>query len=474
MSVHRLQVTAGPFEGAAVHVDLATDTVAAQSDGFDLGSPDASFDLSGRPVEESREVTIPLLIKGQQAMVGQVMGDVARAVSVRDRWLLVQRTPSTDPAWFRITPRSPGSFSMSNAYVDSRSGFWSWTLTLTVDSTAVGARRAVPKRGTVDATTTVPNAGVSRGLVIDAPGEAPMPLRVDLEPNLSNPGKRPMVATFSVPWDSPLVNGGDPAVILEDTEFSSISGHSTRTTGSTFLSGGTGITMSLDTTANRQLAVTKAGSSWRPEPGRYLVLARFHREGSFGEFKVRMGQSWFGVTAMQDWRPYRPSEGGWRASWMPVGYLQHPIGDDGEGLLPSEIMPPSIRFDVTPTVTNATTKLHLDQVAFVPVELARGANLSACFADFQPGTGAGNGIRYRFDGEARRVAIVDYVGQYHAVPAPLRTGGWPVATPGMATCVVVFLDTTDAPTSTDSGGATIQMAVTLSGSPRLLHLGQER
>ena len=80
MSIHRLQVTAGPSESAPVLCDLATDEVAAQSDGFDLGSPDTAFGLDGRPVEESREPTIPLLIlfvvAGKQLVSGIMQGAV--------------------------------------------------------------------------------------------------------------------------------------------------------------------------------------------------------------------------------------------------------------------------------------------------------------------------------------------------------------------------------------------------------------
>lgn len=262
-----------------------------------------------------------------------------------------------------------------------------------------------------------------------------------------------------------------PAIIREDTDFDS-GGTATRTTGHASMSGGTALTLPLTSTGNFNIAVTKGSTTWRPEPGRYLVMARLFREGGTGEVKIRMGQTWGSQVGFQDWRSWRPLSGGSRASWVPIGYLQHPLGDTGEGLDPAVLMPPSIRIDVTPTVTSSTSLLHLDQVAFVPVDLARGANASACFADFADGIGFGDIFTLRMDGERRRVAIVDYVGQHHFVPQPLRQGGWPVATPGMATCVSVFLDTTDAPVGIDTVAITSTFRVDT--SPRLLHLGQER
>lgn len=469
--IHRLRITAAPDMSAAMHADLATDTVAAQADGFNLGSPDVSFDAAGYPIEGGRQMTFPLHISGARSTVGQVMGDVARAISVPDRWVMVQRTPSTDPAWYRLTPASPGELDITNAYVDADHGHWVWTLTLTVDSTAVGSVRSVPMVGSDSPTSSITNTGVDRGVVIDAPGEAPAPLRVDVKPSVNINGRRPMVSTFSVPWDSPLIAAGRPAIIREDSDFAAIGGHSTRSTGLAFLSGGSGLTVTLASTSNRQIGVTASGSTWRPEPGRYLILARLYREGGAGEVKIRVGQQFGPSAAMQEWRTWRPSAGGNRASWMPVGYLQHPVGDSGQGLSAEELMPPAIRLDVTPTVTSSGL-LHLDQVAFVPVDLARGANESACFVDFADGIGFGGDFTLRVDGERRRTATVDYVGQHHGAPQPLRTGGWPVATPGMATCVSVFLDTTDAPVGIDS--VSITSTMTVGASPRLLHLGQER
>ena len=135
-------------------------------------------------------------------------------------------------------------------------------------------------------------------------------------------------------------------------------------------------------------------------------------------------------------------------------------------------MPPTIRFDITPTLTSSTSLVHLDQVAFIPVDLARGSLASACFADFADGVGFGGDFTLRVDGEKRRVAVVDYAGNHHAIPQPLRTGGWPIAVPGMATCVSVFLDTSDAPAGLES--ITYSSQVQVDASPRLLHLGQER
>lgn len=465
------RITAGPEVSAAILVDfLAPPLGIRRRDPIVLGDPDESFDSMGFPIEGGRTVTVPLHIQGGGATVGVAMQSVARAISVPDRWLMIQRSQAADPVWFRIRPDSPGSLDIKNAF-DRRDGWWSWTLNLTVDSTAVGEARSVPMVGAESPTSSITNTGVDRGVVIDTPGEAPAPLRVDVKPSVNINGRRPMISTFSVPWDSPLIAAGRPAIIREDSDFSARSGHSTRSTGLAFLSGGSGLTVTLSSTSNRQIGVTASGSTWRPEPGRYLILARLYREGGAGEVKIRVGQQFGPSAAMQEWRTWRPSAGGNRASWMPVGYLQHPVGDSGEGLRAEELMPPAIRLDVTPTVTSSGL-LHLDQVAFVPVDLARGANESACFVDFADGIGFGGDFTLRVDGERRRTATVDYVGQHHGAPQPLRTGGWPVATPGMATCVSVFLDTTDAPVGIDS--VSITSLLTVGASPRLLHLGQER
>lgn len=465
------RITSEPSRSGTVLVDFLEQPLGIRrEDPIDLGTPDVSFDSQGMPVDGSRTVTVPLHIQGDGSTVGVAMQRVARAISVPDRWLMIQRNEASEPAWYRITPASPGSLSIRHAF-DRRDGWWSWALQLTVDSTSVGERRVVPMEDTEDPVTAVTNTGTDRGLVIDSPGEAPSRLRVDATPSQAMTGRRVMVSTFSVPWGSPLLNGSRPALIREDSDFASIVGHSTRTTGHASLSGGTGITITLDTTSNRQVAATSAGSTWRPEPGRYLVMARLFREGGEAEIKIRMGQSWGSVTSLQGWRTWRPVGAGTRASWMPVGYLQHPMGDHGRGLDPATIMPPMIRFDVTPTVTDPTALLHLDQVAFVPVELARGAGVRACFAQFEPGIGFGDGLTLRVDGEGERVSIMDAFGHTHATPQPLRTGGWPMAVPGMATCVSIFLDTSDRPVGLDSVAVTSQVSV--STSPRLLHLGTE-
>lgn len=475
MSIHRFQITAGPTSGAAVHADLSTDDVWVLAESLDLGEPDVSFDRAGIPIEGARTISASVHIKGTGVEAGVVMQQIARAISLPGRWLLIQREPSTDPVWFRLHPASPGSLDIDRAWVDRKDGFFTWQLALVVDSTAVGERRTIPQRGSSSATSVIPNSGTVRGVAIDAPGEAPTPLRIDLKPDVALNGRRPLVSCFSVPWDSPLLNaaGDAPQIVFEDSEWTPGAG-ATRTTGSTFLSGGTGLSATTDTTATRTI-LGDGLSSWRPEPGRYLVLARLYREGGIAEAEIRFGQRWFSATSWQEWRTYRPvvtNDGGWRSSWLVLGYLQHPMGDTGEGLDPAELMPPAISVELRPTVTHATNKIHFDQFAFVPVELARGAMCTATFAQFEPGVGYGSISTLRFDAEHRRAAIVDNFGSYHAVPQPLRTGGRSVAVPGMATCVSVFLDTSDRPTDIES--ISILSDLTISAAPRVLHLGQER
>lgn len=472
MSIYRLQITAGPTSGAAVHADLSADDVWCF--GLDLGSPEVAFDAAGFPLERAREVGINLHI-AKAANVGQVMQSVARAISVPDRWLLLQRTQDTDPVWFRIHPTSPGALDMSMAFVDSTSGFWTWSLSLTTDSTAVGQSRTIVPEGATSSTVTVPNEGTSRGVVIDAPGEAPTPLRVDVQPNATMDGRRPLVATYSVPWDSPLVANGEPSILMDSTSFYHSEALSNLVTGASWLSNGTGISMSMDTTDYRVMArgpgnggPTKAQNL---EPGRYLVLARLYRLGSDGEAEVRMGEQWATQDAWQPWRTWRPTAGGDRSSWVPLGYLQHPYGQDGADLMPEELMPPTIRVAARVTTTSSASMI-LDQVAFVPVDLARGSCETATFAQFDPGIGAGPTHKWQFDAERRRVTTVDNFGKYHASPAPLRTGGWPVAVPGMATGVTVFMDTSDAPVGADVPSTTTD--ITVHASPRLLHVGRER
>ena len=465
--IHRLRITTGPSEQAATVADLATDLVAAQANGFDLGDPEASFDALGEPIEASRTITIPLQIKGEQKTVGQAMSAIARAVSVPDRWLLVQRTPSTDPVWFRLHPQSPGSLDIGNAYV-SGGGWWAWTLALTVDSTSVGERRTIPRRGATSATTTVTNDGYARGIVIDAPGDATMPLRIDVTPGVSYPGRTIGVSTFSVPWDSPLIAGAEPAIIREDTDFATVSGVSTRTTGSGYLSGGTGITVSMSSTATRLMMAGHA-NSWKPEPGRYLILARLYRDGSTGTAQLRLGQRWFGQDAWQAWRTWRPTDGGNRSSWLPIGYLQHPFGDTGQGLTPQDVAPSEIAVQVRGDGSSST--LHLDQVAYFPVDLARGTSERFMRAAFDANVGASSTLSWRVDGEHGRISIADGFGQVHSTPQPLRAGGWPAATPGMATAITWFIDTSDTPLGFEGVSGSFSMRV--SGAPRLLHLGRE-
>lgn len=473
MSIYRLQITAGPTTGSAVFADLSTDDVWCLAEGLDLGSPEASFDAAGFPLERAREISLTLHIS-KKAGVGVVMQQTARAISVPDRWLLIQRTYDTDPVWYRIHPASPGTLDMSTAWVDRGDGYWTWSLSLTTDSTAVGERRAVPADGSSEPAKTVTNTGTSRGVVIKAPGEAPTPLRVDVAPDQTVNGKRVLVSTFSVPEDSPLITDGDPSIIFEDTDFLLRGVGTVRSNGKAFLSGGNGLTTPMDSFTLRSWAEGPQVGTEGLEPGRYMVMARLYREGSAGELIVRMAQRWGTTNAFQEWRPWRPTAGGDRSSWLPLGFVDHPYGSTGEGLLPGELMPPVILIQQRATVTDPTAVTHLDQVAFVPVGLARGANESAMFSAFEQGIGASGpqGLSWRFDAQHRSVHVVDAFGKIHSTPTPLRTGGWPVAVPGMATGVSVFLDTSEAPTGVDPIDATSQ--VTVWCSPRQLHVGRER
>ena len=473
-SIHRMRITADPSVSAATYADLSTDTVWVLGDSLDLGDPDTSFDAAGFPIEGSREVGMSVRVKGTGADAGIVMQQIARAISVPRRWLMIQRTPSTDPVWYRLHPRSPGSLDMGSAWVDRKDGWWTWALRLTVDSTAVGERRTIPRAGTSEVTSTVPNSGTALGVVLDAPGEAPCPLRVDVKPSATTNGKRVLVASYSVPWDSPIIAGGNPSIVMEDDAFALITANATRVTGAAYLSGGGGISMPMDTTGYRVWAFSDgvgASTGQVLEPGRYLVLARLYRSGSTGEAEVRMGERWGGTHTWQPWRMWRPTAGGERSSWVPLGYLQHPFGQDGEGLDPADLMPSGMNIAARCTTTSSAAMI-LDQVAFVPVDLARGTCEVASFHAYRDGIGAGGDNTFRFDSEYRRSSVIDAFGKAHAVPAPLRTGGWPVAVPGMATGVSVFLDTSDAPSGIDSVSTT--STVTVSTAPRQLHVGQER
>lgn len=471
VGTYRLQITAAPTSGAAVLADLSTRECFAVEDGVDLGSTDVSFDAAGFPVERAREVSVTLHI--EIATSGRVMQSVARAISVPDRWLLFQRTHDTDPVWYRIHPASPGTLDPGRAWTDRDGGYVEWTLVLSTDSTAVGERRAIVAEGATSATSTVTNTGSSRGVVVDAPGEAPCPLRVSVMPSEAVNGARVLVSSFSVPWESPLVADGEPSIIVEDTEFGDWGVGTTRSIGLAFCSGGTAITADLTDTMRRSWAGSPS-MGVTLEPGRYMVLARIYRQGAAGQLRVRMAQRWGGVNAWQDWRDWRPTDGGDRSSWLVLGYVDHPYGHDGRGLLPEEIMPPVIHIQRETSVTDPSALVHLDQVAFVPVELARGTNESNAFYAFEPGVGAAGpqGISWRFDAEHRSTHTVGSDGRVHSTPAPLRTGGWPVGTPGMATGVSVFLNCSDAPTDVDGVGRTSEL--TIEGSPRLLHVGRER
>ena len=467
--MHRLRIVTGPNLAAAVVADLADDVIAAQADGLSFGAPDLAFDELGRSVEGGRTVNIVLDVPiggAYRARAAQRLQDIARSISLPGRWLMVQRTKHTAPAWFRIRPSAPGEVNLDAAHVGAPTAHLSWTLTLTVDSLSVGQRRYLPKVGTSDETSTITNSGPDRGIVVDAPGEAPTPLVVEVQPASDLPGRRIMIASYSVPWDSPLISGGVPSIVRSDEGFDPVSPGSRMSRS--FLSGGTGIGATLESTAARTIMTGNAGE-WRPEPGRYLVMLRMYREGGGGAATLRLGQSWFNRTSWQPWRTWRPADGGNRASWLPVGYLQHPYGDTGHGLLPSQLMPPVLSVALRGDGGGAT--VFVDQVAFVPVDLARGSGERAMMAKFDDGVGAGGNLMWHIDAAEERISVRDGFGYFHATPTPLRTGGWPVAAPGMATAVNVFLDTRDDPIGIDS--TTITSKLRVSASPRVLHLGQD-
>ena len=468
MTMHRLRVTDGPTLTSAVLADLAEPGVVdAQADGLSFGSPDLAFDDLGRSIEGARTVTInldvPISAKARE-LAGVRLRDVARAVSSQHRWLMVQRTSITPPVWFRIRRGSPGVVDLTDAHVGAATANLWWSLTLTVDSVSVGEERTLLPVGAATEEVVVTNTGLDRGIVLDVPGEAPAPLQIDLRPTSLINGRRFLVSTFSVPWDSPLIENGKPAIVKDDSGFSP-AGAGTRMSRS-FLSGGTGIGATLESTSARDL-LTGTGGGWQPEPGRYLVMLRLYREGGGGVGEFRVGQSWFDRTAWQPWRTWRPADGGNRASWLPVGYLQHPYGDGGAGLRPDQIISPTIRVGMRGDGGGAT--VFVDQIAFVPVSLARGDGERAMMAKFDDGVGAGGDTTWDISGEHERVTVRSPFGHHHSTPSPVRTGGWPVGVPGMATCVSVFLDTRDDPIGIDS--TTITSAVKVRVAPRFLHLG---
>lgn len=462
---HTIQarITAAPEVGAPVLVDFMEQPLHIRTDNpIELGRPDAAFDRSGMPVQGSRTVTIPVHIQGGGA--AQVMRDVAQAVSVPDRWLLLKMQRDARPVWYRIRASSPGELDLSNVYRED--SWWTWELRLNVDSTAVGERVAIPQYRTHETEATVENNSWARGVVLDTPGEAPTPLTIDVLPNMSMPGRRLLVSTFSVPWDSPLLVNNEPWLIRSDAGFTP-GPNATRSGGVSFLSGGDGITMSIDSTGTRTFFTGNA-NAWKPEPGRYLLMARLYREGGSGSIRIRVGQRWFGQTSWQPWRTWRPTGGGNRSSWMPIGFLQHPFGDPGHGLSPADVAPSELAVQVQGDVSSSAL-LHFDQMAYVPVNLTRGTGERAMAAAHQPGVGPGPNLSWRVDGEHGRIVIRDAFGQQHSTPQPLRSGGWPVAVPGMATGVSMFLDTSDAPVGVDSVAVAFTMKV--SASPRMLHLG---
>lgn len=466
--IYALRVVAAPERNAREYVDLADGkVVSALAEDFDLGTPDLLIDDDERVVQGGREITIKLELSGPRSDVEARLRALALSVAGEGRWLLVQRTERTPPSWFRIRPASPGSLHIEDAFVDAPGqARWDWTLALTVDSVSFGERAVLPQAGTKNTTSTVTNTGSNRGIVVDVPGEVATDLRVDVRPSAAVLGRRLLVSSFSVPWTSPLIRtvGGayEPFVIRDDSGFN-ITGASSRDSGRSFLSGGSSIKAPMTTNA---IIFTGNANNVTLPPGRYLVVARLYREGNSGAARLRLAQKYFSSYYWQDWRWWRPTDGGWRSSWMVLGELQHPFGANGEGLDERGILPPEIAVEMRGDGSGST--MHVDQVAYLPVSLANGGHARVMMAQYLPGVGPSQVATVRVDGLHRRTSVIDSAGKTHASPQPLTTGSRPSGWPGMATAVSVLMDSSSSPIDVDNVDWSTDL--TISVQPRHVHL----
>ena len=440
--------------------DLSSPVRLLRGEGLDLGKPDAEF--SGVEWDRgTRTVTLPLGVWGTQQEVSQAVARIGRALATRGAWLMWQREGVSAPSWFRMEPQAASAIDYRWVRHKAEGSVWMWPLKVEVDAFPVSQRTTLRPVGSPTDTATVPNSGTARGVLVRGLGEVTSPLRVDMKPSMDWPGRRTLVAAFSVPEGSPLVSGTSPAIARPADAYTA-QGDATKPYGGSWSSSSRVIAVPLSNTSARTVMVGTGG--WTPPPGRYRMFVRLHRTGALGTATIRFGVRYF-ATAWQRPVTWKPTGGGDRSSWLEVGVLQHPYGQSPEGLRVGDVAPSDIAIEVTGDGSGNT--LNIDGLAYVPAELVEGTATSQTHS-WGGVTAPSTVAAMRVDGQVRRVNLVDGGGKVVGSPQPLTLGGFPVAAPGMVTGVVVLGDTSTAPTGLDSTAMT--MSLTVSQQPRHVHL----
>lgn len=181
-SYPKVQAVAAPEVDAAVVFDFnengswfSSDTL---RDGWSLGSP-ARLAAAGdaRTAWGPRRVAFSMRLRGSRSMAAQAQSTLARWLLQPSGWVLFQLDAMTPPVWIRMIGAEPQDLDFGLVHAGGENDIWDLGVSFDADPFLYGERKTLFS-GTVPNDPTVAGGMVAPlGLV---PGDAPMPLRVEL------------------------------------------------------------------------------------------------------------------------------------------------------------------------------------------------------------------------------------------------------------------------------------------------------
>lgn len=303
-------------------------------------------------------------------------------------------------------------------YGDGSSTGWNWT-------------------GTAHASASYANA--ARIVLPTILGDAPSPLRLQVDPSFTNAGdgyrfmfSLHAAATEPLPvvWQ---VGGTDGFTAGTDTAASS---------ADATMSGGTRRVVSFATDASMVTRISGQVPNALPL-GTYKILVRVARSDTNSTFAVRLGQFvgliyFYGDTVTMD---RATSTGAGHATWLDLGEFTHPRGHVTPDGVTGAGFAPTISLQAQRI--SGSGSLYLDAFLAVPIEVPDTVESRTLFSEF-PTIGIGNSTGYGvFDGDSELVYGYNSIGFAESGFTAELNGSFPRAVPG-ASNVLHFLQQVNA------------------------------